>query len=248
MTDVFRPIPSSSLADKAATALRKYIQTNFPEGGRIPGEHDLAELLNVNRGTLRQSLQILEHEGLIIRRHGSGTYANQYVLGIRMRLEAIVRFAELVESAGYEPTRRQLGWEYGILDGAVAEQLDVPPKSSALFSRLLILADGQPAVYVKSAVPAAYILDPDAALDQPEPFFDFLPQRCGVRVSYGITEIVPRICGEELGALLDMDPHAAILQLNDLYFTEQNTPIMASWICAKDPIVRFSAIRRQMST
>lgn len=248
MTDVVRPIPSSSLADKAATALRKYIQTNFPEGGRIPGEHELAELVGVNRGTLRQSLQILEHEGLIIRRHGSGTYANQHVLGIRMRLESIVRFAELVERAGYEPTRQQLSWGYAILEDDVADLLDVPSKSSALVSRLLILADGQPAVYVKSAVPAVYITDPSAALDQPEPLFDFLPERCGVQVAYGITEIVPRICGAELADLLDVDPQSAILQLNDLYFTEQNTPIMASWICAKDPIVRFNAIRRQLNT
>ena len=247
MTDGVKSVSSISLAEKSAAQLRKYIQANFPNGGRIPGEHELAELLGVNRGTLRQSLQILEQEGLIIRRHGSGTYANQYVLGIRMRLESIVRFTELVARAGYEPTRRQLSWEVTVVEDDVADLLGIPTQSTALFSRLLILADGQPAVYVKSAVPTRFIGEPNGALDSPEPLFDFLPERCGVQIAYGITEIVPRICGAELASLLNVDPTSAILQLNDLYFTDQNMPIMASWICAKDPIVRFSAIRRQLS-
>ena len=122
MTDGVKSVSSISLAEKSAAQLRRYIQANFPNGGRIPGEHELAELLGVNRGTLRQSLQILEQEGLIIRRHGSGTYANQYVLGIRMRLESIVRFTELVARAGYEPTRRQLSWEVTVVEDDVAEQ------------------------------------------------------------------------------------------------------------------------------
>lgn len=247
MADIDRPLPSTSLAEKSASVLRRYIKTHFPDGGRIPGEHELAQLLSVNRGTLRQSLQILEHEGLIIRRHGSGTYANQHVLGIRMRLESIVRFAELVEMAGYEPSRQQLSWELVPLDADASDLLDVPADSTGLLSRLLILADGQPAVYVKSIIPTLFITDPATALDHPEPFFDFLPNHCGAKVAYGITEIVPRICGDALADLLEMDPHVAILQLNDLYFSDQNTPLMASWICVKDPIVRFNAIRRQLN-
>ncbi len=77
MTDVMKIAPNVSLAEKSATVLRKYIQTHYPDGGRIPGEHELSELLGVNRGTLRQALQILEQEGLVMRRQGSGTYANQ---------------------------------------------------------------------------------------------------------------------------------------------------------------------------
>ena len=77
--------------------------------------------------------------------------------------------------------------------------------------------------------------------------FDFLPNNCGIQIAYGITEIVPHICGAELAELLQMDPQAAILQLNDTYFTEDNIPVMASWISVKDPIVRFRAIRRQLS-
>ncbi len=164
-----------------------------------------------------------------------------------MRLESIVRFTELVASAGFEPQRVQLSWTYQAASDEIAHQLDLETGEDVLVSRLLILADAEPAVYVKSVVPVKHIRNREIAIQVPEPLFDFLPSNCGVQVAYGITEIVPRVCGVELAELLKMAPQAAILQLNDTYFTEDNVPIMASWISAKDPIVRFSAIRRQLS-
>src|SRR3972149_11996172 len=42
--------PAPSLASKATNALRIYITEQFAEGGKIPGEHELADRLGVNRG------------------------------------------------------------------------------------------------------------------------------------------------------------------------------------------------------
>src|SRR6185437_9913553 len=44
-------------------------------GERMPGERSLGERLGVARTRVRTALSALEAEGLIYRRHGSGTYA-----------------------------------------------------------------------------------------------------------------------------------------------------------------------------
>lgn len=44
-------------------------------GRRLPGERELAAQLNLSRQHLRVLLDILESEGVVERRHGSGTYA-----------------------------------------------------------------------------------------------------------------------------------------------------------------------------
>ncbi|HAT1683366.1 TPA: GntR family transcriptional regulator [Klebsiella oxytoca] len=44
----------------------------YPEGGKLPSEPELARLLNVSRVTLRQSLALLQEDGVIEARHGSG--------------------------------------------------------------------------------------------------------------------------------------------------------------------------------
>ena len=47
---------------------------NLKPGKRILSEEDLSLKLGVSRNTLRLAFNILEQEGLIERRHGSGTY------------------------------------------------------------------------------------------------------------------------------------------------------------------------------
>jgi DNA-binding transcriptional regulator YhcF (GntR family) len=44
----------------------------YAEGNKLPSEPELARLLNVSRVTLRQSLALLQEDGVIEARHGSG--------------------------------------------------------------------------------------------------------------------------------------------------------------------------------
>lgn len=46
----------------------------FPRDEPLPGEVRLAEEFGVSRVTLRRTLETLQHEGLVIRRHGVGTF------------------------------------------------------------------------------------------------------------------------------------------------------------------------------
>jgi DNA-binding LacI/PurR family transcriptional regulator len=49
-------------------------QGRWTPNKRLPSERDLLKTLDVSRATLRDSLATLEAEGLVTRRHGSGTY------------------------------------------------------------------------------------------------------------------------------------------------------------------------------
>lgn len=55
--------------------LREQIQQGiFGSGDKLPSEGTLSERYACSRQTVRQALNVLEHEGLIVRRRGSGTY------------------------------------------------------------------------------------------------------------------------------------------------------------------------------
>lgn len=49
----------------------------YPPGGRLPTERALAEQLSVPRGVVRNALAVLESEGLLVRRIGSGTFVSE---------------------------------------------------------------------------------------------------------------------------------------------------------------------------
>jgi GntR family transcriptional regulator len=70
-------MPKNTAYRKAASVLRQRILSGqIAPGSRLPAERDLCGLLKVSRITVRQALDILAEERLIVRRHGSGTYAS----------------------------------------------------------------------------------------------------------------------------------------------------------------------------
>lgn len=61
--------------EKAAAAIEAAICDGKLWGKRLPAERQLASKLGVSRCTLQLALQALESRGVVIRRHGSGTFA-----------------------------------------------------------------------------------------------------------------------------------------------------------------------------
>ena len=47
----------------------------YPPDSRLPTEHELAAQLGVSRPTVRQALDLLAREGMVVRVKGSGTFA-----------------------------------------------------------------------------------------------------------------------------------------------------------------------------
>jgi DNA-binding FadR family transcriptional regulator len=67
--------PRTSLADSAANSIRAEISAGrWTVGSRIPIEPQLAQLLGVSRGTVREAVKTLVSRGLLEVRQGSGTY------------------------------------------------------------------------------------------------------------------------------------------------------------------------------
>jgi GntR family transcriptional regulator len=236
---------SSTLSFKATEYLRKYLLDNYAKGGRIPGEHELAETLGVNRGTVRTALGNLEREGLVFRRQGDGTYVNPNVIGIRTRLEDFIEYRKLIQSSGYEAKTVQINVEVGKASDDIAKKINIPPGSQLLISSNLLFADNVPVIFVEDAIPFSLIKYDYENNELMVSVFEFLEERCNQRISYAVTEIVPRICGKEISKILKMDPCDAILQSNSIVYNQSNEPIMSSRTFFKEPFIRYHVVKRR---
>ena len=231
-----------TLAEQSTRILRRFIRENYQDGGQIPGEHELAEKLGVNRNTLRQALKTLENEGIIIRKRGKGTFANKHVLNIRMRLDRFMFFSDIIRRAGYEPRSIQLEWGTELSSKDNSHKLDIELNSPLVRSQVLIHANDIPAIYVDNYIPQKLLLDQKTQIERPTGLFNLLEEYCNIKARYTTYEIIPRLCGPEIAEILEIDHAVAILQLNEIVYSEDNIPVAYVRVFVKDPIVRFFVV------
>lgn len=88
------------LFEQVVGQLREQITSGrWPVGSRIPIEPELAEQLGVARGTVREAVRALAHNGLLDIRQGSGTYvsATSELAGVMRRRFAGIGHADIRE-------------------------------------------------------------------------------------------------------------------------------------------------------
>ena len=78
--------------------IESILNGTYPPGAQLPPERKLAEMLNVTRPTIRETLQRLSSEGWITIRHGKSTEVNDFREKGGMRL-----LGTLVKYGGYLP-------------------------------------------------------------------------------------------------------------------------------------------------
>lgn len=92
-----------SIADRLRLRLNS---SDFEVGSPLPGEKKLAEEFGVARMTIRKAIDLLVTWGLVVRRHGSGTYVARKDL--HHETSNLTGLAEVLRKQGKEVVSRVL--------------------------------------------------------------------------------------------------------------------------------------------
>lgn len=71
---VLPPVSRQTTSERVALAIRTYIDEHLVPGDRLPAERNLCQMLGVGRTTLREALRMLQSQGRVRVRAGSGAY------------------------------------------------------------------------------------------------------------------------------------------------------------------------------
>src|SRR5690606_28864805 len=177
-------------AEQMKDLLRERIlQREFEPSGRLPSEAQLAADFSVSRATVRTALASLAAEGLIVRRHGDGTYVNQRVLEVTTRLDSVWEFTKLIEASGRRSSIQILEEIDRPASKNEASALGIPAGSPVLVLKRLFYADERPIILSENVLPRELVCKPYSVEALTGSVLNFLRNYCEQEFSYAIADI-----------------------------------------------------------
>ena len=148
---------------QVANSIREIIRDgSLDVGGALPSERTLSELTGASRVTIRKAIDQLAEEGLLLRRHGSGTYVAPR---IEQHSGDLTSFSADAETRGEAPASI---WIVKALSAPTAEEaaiLAVSPTTRVARLGRVRLADGEPLAIEHAVVPAGLLPGLDQVRD-----------------------------------------------------------------------------------
>ena len=233
------------LSLQAQRYLRHAIETGtYQPGERLPSEANLASELGISRGTLREAFLNLEREGVIVRKHGVGTFVAP---GCEHRLESgLERLESILELAA----RRGLQTKFDALqvreepaNVELADRLQAAPGTLLTSVRRVIVVDKVPVAYMLDVVLSSVL--PSATVDESfnGSVLDLLKQKQEQPIAQAMADIVALNADASLADKLGVEPGQAVLLIEETLFDKRGMSIGFSENYFVPDFFRFRVVR-----
>lgn len=193
-------------------------------GDRLPGERELAARLGVARMTLRAAVDSLVSEGVLERRHGSGTFVVPTPV---VRILGMTSFTEDMRSRGMVAASTLVSFAVEPASAEAAASLDIPVGAEIYHFTRLRSGDGEPMALETTWMPTQYAprlrsTDLDGSL------YRVLATRYRIVASSAQVRIDPVVPEPAERVLLGIDQAQACLRLRMIDSDHRGRVIMAA--------------------
>jgi GntR family transcriptional regulator len=183
-------------------------------GDALPSERDIASRADISRVTVRKAVQDLVRSGVLVQRHGSGTFVAPRVERVEQSLSRLTSFTEDMARRGM--TVRSHWLDRGIYPPSPDEMMVLGLSSKELVARVsrLRIADGTPLAIERASLSAAVLPDPETVGSS---LYATLGAN-GCRPVRAVQRISAANLGEADARLLDVPAGAASLNIERISY------------------------------
>jgi GntR family transcriptional regulator len=232
------------LTNRVLDALVQAIDEGQFEGGKLPNENALSELLGVSRTTTRRALQSLEQIGMVSRRPGRGTRLRKRVTPEVLTVHGLVPFASLLERRG-DSVLSESSMEMGhkVSDEVAARLGPVDPPLYEIHR--VFSANGRPVVAIHETIPADVLIRPlDEEDVQLGSIIKLDPRAFHMPIDYAVALLVPRVA--RTGVRIAVEPGEPYLMLQETFYSSDDDAIAISDVSVHPQEVPLSVFRKAL--
>ncbi len=148
----------SNLGRELAEKLRaRIIGGEFQAGARLPSETAISDSYGVSRVTVRTAVKLLESQGLVNVRHGSGTYVADFGGQVRTGLQELRSITETIKEMGFTPRMERHRMEQRPASAEESAKLGIPVGTEVISIQRAILGDEIVMAYSYDVLPSSLI-------------------------------------------------------------------------------------------
>jgi len=205
--------------------LRRRIQEgDYAADASLPSQRRLSEEFGVTLMTLRQAVDVLKREGLLVTRHGLGTFVAprrfSYSIGPLRSL------AQEMAAQGLSIRTKVLCLKEVAPEPWLAAELALPRGGRAVLLERLRIIDDAPAVYQRSFLPAAVGGALHVGELERSSLYDLMTERLGIEVHHARERLCPTVLDAPLARLLERRKGEPALLSERLTLTATERPVL----------------------
>jgi GntR family transcriptional regulator len=206
---------------KIQAAIRKKIESSeLKPGDLVASERELARIHKVSLMTARHALASLEHEGVVERRRGAGTF----VAAPKIHFNKLMSYTEHMSSRGLSPRTRVLVARVIEHEGEVAARLGLPAARPLVKIERLRLTGEEP-----FALETCYLAANDFSELVNAPLartslFGTLEHEYGVELAYADEEVNATTAEAKISDLLGVPHGASVLRISQVIYATNGKP------------------------
>ncbi len=213
------PIP---LHAQAETLLRKMIsEDEYQNGKTFPNEIELAKILAISRSTLRQAINKLVFEGLLVRKKRTGTKVAKSV--VSSKSNNWLSFSQEMKLRGIEVKNFEMQVSWVLPDDELVDFFEIKPDRKVLKMEKLRGTPEAPFVYFVS------YFHPRVGLTGEEdfntPLYEMLENEHSVIATLSKEEISAKAADTFIAGKLQIPPHGPVLFRKRFVYDHGERPI-----------------------
>ncbi|MBI5035017.1 MAG: GntR family transcriptional regulator [Chloroflexi bacterium] len=217
-----------SVAAPLYTQIAESLLDQIESGKLVPGqrlapERELSQTLGVNRVTLRQALQLLEAQGLLIRRQGHGTYIAEPK--IERQAGKLFSFTRGMERRGYKPGAQVIVFNERPVEASIAVHLKLPVSAPVYEVHRLRTVNEEPVLLEQFTIPVHRFPNLDKHDLANRSMFEVMEKEYGVVVSQARQSLEPVVATEYEAGLFGITMGAPLMLERRLSFDKDSLPV-----------------------